>query len=109
MQKSMETVWKKIKSAIRGQIPQHSFQMWIEPLELEKGDNDDWILLCPNFFSKKRVHDLYGELIVAELNRQNGGACNLSFAISGKSKQSLESKKRHNNQLPYKNRFLQQH
>ena len=105
----MEAVWKKIKSAIRGRIPKHSFQMWIEPLELEKGDNDDWILLCPNFFSKKRVHDLYGELITAELNRQNGGACNLSFAIGGKSKQSSESKKRHNNQLPLLNDSIRPH
>ena len=76
----METVWKKIKSAMRDRIPKHSFQMWIEPLELEKGTSDDWILLCPNFFSKKRVHDLYGELIKAELSRQTGGGCNLSFA-----------------------------
>ena len=52
MQKPMEAVWKKIKSAIKGQIPKHSFQMWIEPLELEKGANDNWILLCPISFQK---------------------------------------------------------
>jgi len=109
MQKPMEAVWKNIKSAIRGRIPKHSFQMWIDPLELEKGANDNWTLVCPNFFSKKRVHDLYGELITAELNQQLGETCNLSFAVGGKSKPSSQSKKRHNNQLPLLNDSIRPH
>ena len=36
----MEAVWKKIKSAIRSRIPDHSFQMWIETLELKKGGDE---------------------------------------------------------------------
>ena len=109
MQKPMEAVWKNIKSAIRGRIPKHSFQMWIDPLELEKGANDNWTLVCPNFFSKKRVHDLYGELITAELNQQLGETCNLSFAVGGKSKPSSQSKNRHNNQLPLLNDSIRPH
>jgi chromosomal replication initiator protein len=109
MQKPMEAVWKNIKSAIRGRIPKHSFQMWIDPLELEKGANDNWTLVCPNFFSKKRVHDLYGELITAELNQQLGETCNLSFAVGGKSKPSSQSEKRHNNQLPLLNDSIRPH
>jgi len=105
----MEAVWKNIKSAIRGRIPKHSFQMWIDPLELEKGANDNWTLVCPNFFSKKRVHDLYGELITAELNQQLGETCNLTFAVGGKSKPSSQSKKRHNNQLPLLNDSIRPH
>jgi chromosomal replication initiator protein len=105
----MEAVWKNIKSAIRGRIPKHSFQMWIDPLELEKGDHDNWTLICPNFFSKKRVHDLYGELIIAELNQQLGETCNLSFAVGGKSRPSSQSKKRHNNQLPLLNDAIRPH
>ena len=105
----MEAVWKKIKSAIRGRVPKHSFQMWIEPLELEKGGNDNWILLCPNFFSKKRVHDLYGGLITAELNKEIGAACSLSFAIGGKSIPSAQSKNSHNNQLSLLNDSIRPH
>ncbi len=40
----MEAVWEKVKSAVKNRIPTHSFEMWIEPLELEKGENDHWIL-----------------------------------------------------------------
>ena len=103
MQKSMEAVWKKIKSAIRSRIPEHSFQMWIETLELKKGDDNSWTLLCPNFFSKKRVNDLYGELIKAELNKVTGATCSLSFAIGNKNKQSSKLKKCSNHQIPLLN------
>jgi chromosomal replication initiator protein len=65
MPKPMEAVWEKVKSAIKSQIPTHSYEMWIEPLDLKRGENDHWILACPNFFSKKRVSDLYGNLISA--------------------------------------------
>ena len=86
MPKPMEAVWKKVKSAIKNRIPTHSFEMWIEPLDLEKGENDHWILACPNFFSKKRVSDLYGNLISAELSSATGSSCNLTFAVGVKGK-----------------------
>ena len=82
----MEAVWKKVKSAIRDRIPKHSFQMWIEPLELEKAEDDNWILACPNFFSKKRVQDLYAELTIAELNKATRDLCKLSCVIGGNRK-----------------------
>jgi len=100
MPKSMEAVWNKIKSAISGRIPKHSFQMWIEPLELEKEKNDTWTLACPNFFSKKRVNDLFGELIVAELRKATGSLCNLNFAVSGKRKPDPQSQLFQDSQLP---------
>ncbi|MBT8330732.1 MAG: hypothetical protein KJP06_00255, partial [Deltaproteobacteria bacterium] len=40
----MEAVWKKIKSVIKDRIPKHSFQMWIEPLEMQKNDPENWIV-----------------------------------------------------------------
>ncbi|MGD2185174.1 MAG: chromosomal replication initiator protein DnaA [Desulfobacterales bacterium] len=109
MQKSMEAVWKKIKAAIKSRIPEHSFEMWIEPLELKKGANDDWILSCPNFFSKKRVFDLYGKLINAELKKEIGDACNLSFAVGNKSKSDRPFNHLYNHQLPLPNHSIRPH
>jgi chromosomal replication initiator protein len=60
---SMEAVWKKVKSAIKQRIPVHSFKMWIEPLKVSQTDKGDWVVNCPNFFSKKRVQGLYGDMI----------------------------------------------
>jgi chromosomal replication initiator protein len=109
MQKPMEAVWKKIKSAIKGRIPKHSFEMWIEPLELKKGSNDGWILSCPNFFSKKRVHDIYGALITAELSKEIGNAFNLSFVVGDKNKSVPQSKIPRNHQLPLPNDSIRPH
>jgi len=109
MQKPMEAVWKKIKSAIRDRIPKHRFQMWIEPLVLEKGADNNWILLCPNFFSKKRVQDRYGKMIAEELTKEIGSTCSLSFAVGGKTKQSPQAKKRYNNQIPLLNDSIRPH
>lgn len=114
MPKPMEAVWKKIKTAIKGQIPKHSFQMWIEPLELVKGENDTWILACPNFFSKKRVNDLFGQMIAAELLKATGSSRSLSFTVSRKRKLGSHPQLLQNPQLslpgdsirPHSGRFL---
>ena len=105
----MEAVWKKVKSAIRKRIPSHSFEMWIEPLNLEKGENDSWVLACPNFFSKKRVSDLYGNLIAAELSSVTGHLCNLSFAIGAKTKPGRPKVQLSDPQLPLPNDSIRPH
>ena len=105
----MEAVWEKIKSAIKNRIPTHSFEMWIEPLDLEKGENDHWILACPNFFSKKRVSDLYGNLISAELSSATGSSCNLTFAVGVKGKPDRPKEQMPNHQLPLPNDSIRPH
>ena len=109
MQKSTEAVWEKIKSAMKDRIPQHSFNMWIEPLELKKDAPDEWILSCPNFFSKKRVSDLYGQLIKAELQKEIGDACNLIFALALKDKPDRLPQNLNNQQLPLPNDSIRPH
>ena len=105
----MEAVWKKVKSAIKKRIPAHSFEMWIEPLDLAKGENDHWILACPNFFSKKRVSDLYGNLISAELSTATGNLCNLTFAVSTKRKPGRPKEQMPDHQLPLPNDSIRPH
>ena len=105
----MEAVWEKVKSAIRNRIPKHSFEMWIEPLELEKGESDYWILACPNFFSKKRVSDLYGNLISTELRNEIGGSCNLTFVVGGKRKPGPQKETMLNHQLSLPNDSIRPH
>ncbi len=77
----MEAVWKKVKSAIKQSIPDHSFKMWIEPLDVGQIDKSDWVVYCPNFFSKKRVQSLYGEMIKKAIQDSVGQDCELKFEI----------------------------
>ena len=80
----MEAVWKKVKSAIKRRIPGHSFKMWIEPLNVSRTDQNNWVVYCPNFFSKKRVQGLYGDLIKSTIVDSVGLDCELKFEISSK-------------------------
>ena len=80
----MEAVWNKVKSAIKQRIPGHSFKMWIEPLNVSQSDQSDWIVYCPNFFSRKRVQSLYGEMIKNAIQNSVGQDCALKFEISSK-------------------------
>ena len=80
----MEAVWKKVKSEIKQRIPDHSFKMWIEPLKVSRTDKINWIVYCPNFFSKKRVQGIYGEMIKNAILNSTGPDCELRFEISNK-------------------------
>jgi chromosomal replication initiator protein len=109
MPKPMEAVWNKVKSAIKNQIPKHSFEMWIAPLDLKKGKNDCWTLSCPNFFSKKRVSDLYGNLISTELSTATGSSCNLTFVVGAIEKPDRAQRQTPDPQLPLPNDLIRPH
>jgi chromosomal replication initiator protein len=105
----MEAVWEKVKSAIKSCIPAHSFEMWIEPLDLQKCDNGRWVIACPNFFSKKRVSDLYGNLISAELSTATGNSGNLDFVIDANRKAGRAKEQKPVHQLPLPNDSIRPH
>ncbi|MGD1968916.1 MAG: chromosomal replication initiator protein DnaA [Desulfobacterales bacterium] len=105
----MEAVWKKVKSVVEKQIPKHSFQMWIEPLELRKNATDKWVVACPNFFFKKRVNDLYGKMLAAELKNATGNRCHLSFEVGTNNNEGSRKKKPLNPQLSLPNASIRPH
>ncbi|MDX1784307.1 MAG: DnaA/Hda family protein, partial [Aequorivita vladivostokensis] len=81
----MEAVWKKVKTAIKKRIPNHSYKMWIEPLKVQKSDDNTWVVYCPNFFSRKRVQGLYGSIIQHNIQTELGQDCILLYKISNQS------------------------
>ena len=98
----MKTIWNKVKAEIKRQIPVHSYRMWIEPLEFIKSQEDVVTLSCPNFFSKKRVQNHYGDLIESEVNKISKKAVQFSIEISG-GKNVSKSRRKSNRQLPLPN------
>ena len=80
----MEAIWEKLKAAVREVIPQHSYRMWIEPIECKEEKEDKLILTCPNFFSKKRVQDHYGSMLESEVTRILKRKHEILFEVSGK-------------------------
>lgn len=80
----MELIWKTVKSAIKAHVPVHSYRMWIEPLNLKKGDGDQVVLTCPNPFFKKRIREHYGELIESLIDEISGAHHELCIDVSGR-------------------------
>jgi chromosomal replication initiator protein len=63
----MELIWNKVKVSIKKQIPNHCYRMWIEPLAFQGVEDEQFILACPNVFSRRRIKDNYGSLIQNEI------------------------------------------
>jgi chromosomal replication initiator protein len=86
LKRSMQNVWKDVRAALKKRIAAHSFRMWIEPLEAGRGGEDNrWIVTCPNAFSRKRVQDHFGAAIAAELQRiLNRSDLQVDFQVTGR-------------------------
>ena len=78
----MEDAWNNIKTAIKEQIPGHSFRMWIEPLKYIKNDKNCLIVSSPNSFSRKRVQDHYSSIIASEVKKTLGKDYEFSITVS---------------------------
>ncbi len=81
---SMREVWTEIKSALKAQIPAHSFRMWIEPVEYIRSEPGTLVLSCPNFFSRKRVQEHYLAMIEAQILKHTDVTRKVVLEIEGK-------------------------
>jgi len=88
----MESVWVEVKSAIKEQIPGHSFRMWIDPIQFSKGSDNRIVLSCPNYFSKKRIENQYSDLIETEIKKIYGTGWELVLEVSSKAHKSSSGK-----------------
>ena len=54
---NMESFWKQVKCQIKKTLPEHSYRMWIEPVDLLDHDKHHIKLSSPNSFFIKRLKD----------------------------------------------------
>ncbi len=104
----MITAWSTVKNILKEQIPRHSFDMWIEPLEFEEAKPGVLVVTSPNLYSKKRVSDQYLALIEQELTRITGKACKLYISVGGNNG-NTKPKPSEDRQLPLPDLNLQPH
>ena len=104
----MDALWNDVKAAIKQDVPGHSFRIWIEPLKLSQSEIGNWVVSCPNFFSRKRVQEQYGDIIVSKLEAALGQTCKLSFEVSG-AKNGKKTKRNGDIQLPLPSEIIKPH
>lgn len=79
----MDNIWDYTKEKIRNKLPEHSFRLWIEPLELVSQQNDEVHLACPTGFFKRWVSHNYLKLIQKEVERTCGSNSQISLKVLG--------------------------
>ncbi len=80
----MEKIWKDLRAALKKRIAAHSYRMWIDPLGLERSEGGEWVIVCPNAFSRKRVQEHFGPTIRGELARICGEEVKVDFQVAGR-------------------------
>jgi chromosomal replication initiator protein len=55
----MKSTWEIVKLTVKNSIPDHSYRMWIKPLEYLKSEKNCIKVTCPNSFSMKRIKENY--------------------------------------------------
>lgn len=81
---TMEAFWGQVKSQIKKSIPDHSYRMWIDPVELLAFSEDAILLSGPNEFCIKRLKENFLELFKTEFTKL-GRPVDIEFKV-GKQK-----------------------
>ena len=90
----MNDIWNNVKTAIKEQIPGHTFRMWIDPIEFLNYEDDAFVIGCPNHFSRKRVLDNYATMLENEFRNASGKECKLQIEITDKNSGTGKKKTR---------------
>jgi chromosomal replication initiator protein len=59
----MGAIWETVKEILKNQLPEATFDLWIEPLQAESGAEGELVLSCPNPFALRWVQAHYLKLI----------------------------------------------
>ncbi|MBN2420446.1 MAG: chromosomal replication initiator protein DnaA [Deltaproteobacteria bacterium] len=77
----MSLLWEELKRHIKGQLPDKSYSLWINPLSLIDEKEDSLVLGCPNKFSMNWIIDHYGSLFEKCL-RELGKDHNITYKVA---------------------------
>jgi len=75
-------IWKKAQSAIREEIGERAFEIWLAPLAVKEGGGQKLIFEAPDDFFKERVAGNYAEIILAALKKASGHSISLEFKVN---------------------------
>lgn len=88
----MKTFWDEVKNKIKKQLPDHSYRMWIDPIELIEYDNQRIKLSSPNTYFIKRIKDNYLPIFKREFVNLGYENIKIDFQVPSKTKVSSKKK-----------------
>ena len=96
----MEPIWQAAKEIIKEQLPEATYDLWINPLKAESGPGDEVVLSCPNPFALRWVQAHYLKLIQEHLATVSNRSLPVHLKLLTAPKRSLPSGPRRQRSLP---------
>ena len=84
--KELELFWEEVKCQIKKTLPDHSYRMWIDPIELLEHDGYHVKLSSPNSYSVKRLKDNYLPIFIEEFSKLGHNNIQIEFKIASSEK-----------------------
>jgi chromosomal replication initiator protein len=97
---NMESFWEQVKCQIKKTLPDHSYRMWIDPVELLDHDNHHIKLSSPNVYFIKRLKDNYLPMIEGAFSKLGIDDINIDFEVGSKRKFCSKGKNKKNGSYP---------
>ena len=85
----MNALWDDLKKHIKGQLPEKSYSLWINPLALIDEQEEALVLGCPNKFSMNWIIDHYGKLLESSL-RDMGKTHKIIYKVNSQIRKKKE-------------------
>ena len=98
--KNMELLWKEVKCQIKKTLPDHSYRMWIDPVEFLEYDNHHVKLSSPNAYFVKRLKDNYLPIFEKEFSKLGVKDINIEFKVLSLPQKCLKRKNKKTGAYP---------
>ncbi|OQY00552.1 MAG: chromosomal replication initiator protein DnaA [Desulfobacteraceae bacterium 4572_130] len=82
----MKSCWKKIKLTMKKSLPDHSYRMWIQPIQFIEIENNVIKLSCSNFFSKNRIKTNYLTTLETQFKKHGYKSIKIELTVENKRK-----------------------
>ena len=82
----LELFWEEVKCQIKKTLPDHSYRMWIDPVELLEHDGHYVRLSSPNSYSVKRLKDNYLPIFMEEFSKLGHKDIQIEFKVASQEK-----------------------
>lgn len=90
--KNMESFWEEVKGQIKKQLPDHSYRMWIDPVELLEYDAHHVQLSSPNDYFINRLKNNYVPIFKKEFSKLGYDNMEIKFKIHSQKKSNFKKK-----------------
>jgi len=97
---NMESFWQEVKCQIKKTLPDHSYRMWIDPVELLDYDNQYIKLSSPNAYFIKRLKDNYVPIFKQEFSKLGHDDIHIKFSVSSGTKSVSNKTKKNKGTYP---------